>query len=147
MPIYSKSQTEVEGLDELIKAFMKLGEEALPKLKDASNEAGKEVLDKALSKVLVGDTANLKSSVSLGKARISSKYPYRVFSKVTYKAKKARYAANVELGHKIVINGNSVAIAKEKPFLRPAADESEASVIQKLSNAMGKALDEMGGLK
>lgn len=147
MAIYSKSQTEVEGLDELIKAFLNLGDDALVMLKDASDEAGKTVLEKAISKAPEGETKALKANLYLGKAKISKKFPFRIFSKVTYRGKKAGHTSRVELGHKIVVNGNSVGVAKEQPFLRPAADETEAYVIKKLSDAMSKAVDEMGGLK
>ena len=145
MTLYSKSQTTVEGLDELIKAFMDLGEEALPHLKKASDEAGQSVLNKAKQKAPV-DTRNLQTKLKLAKARKSSKYPYRVFSKVTF-GKGAAYAVPVELGHKLVMHGKTVGAVKERPFLRPAADESKAEVVSAIADGINKALEQMGGKK
>lgn len=145
MTIYSRSQTTIKGLDELIKAFKDLGEDALPYLKDAANEAGDHVLSKTKEKVPV-DTGNLEIKLKLTKARKSNKYPYRVFSKVSF-SKGAAYAVPLELGHKLVKNGNVVGAIKEKPFLRPAADESKDEVISSIAKGMNKALEQMGGLK
>lgn len=145
MTIFSKSQTTIEGLDELIKAFNELGEDALPYLKDAANDAGSSVLDRARENVPVL-SGQLKSKLKLGKARISSKYPYRVFSKVTF-TKDVAYAVPLELGHKLVKNGAVVGGVSERPFMRPAADESEGAAIRTLSEGMNKALEKMGGRK
>ena len=145
MTIYSKSQTTVEGLDELIKAFMDLGEESIPYLKDASNEAGQLVLNRTKQKVPV-KTGNLRNKLKLGKSKKSSKYPYRVFSKVTV-GKGAEYYVPLELGHKLVINGETVGAIEGRPFLRPAADESKEDVVRIVAGAMNKALEQMGGRK
>lgn len=149
MAIKSKS---VEGLDELIKAFMTLGDEAKTYVKEASNDAGLIILNKAKSKVAL-DTGLLKSKLCLRKARLSKNYPFRIFSSVTYEGKRwnndsgGNHAALVELGHKIVRNGNVVGTVKAQPYLRPAADESRELVIEKVANAMTEALENMGGLK
>lgn len=143
MSINSKSQTIVEGLDELIKAFMKLGDEAMPYVKDGANEAGAHVLSKAKAKVSVR-TGNLKNRLKLSKAKISGKYPYRVSSKVTAR-KGAAYMVPLELGHRLVIKGKTAGAVKERPFLRPAADESKDEVVSVISRSLDKALKEMGG--
>jgi len=145
MTIHSKNQTTIDGLDELIDAFMKLPEESLVFLKNASNSAGDIVLNKSKQKAPV-DTRNLQNSLKLVKAKKSSKYPYRVFSKVTL-GKGSAYAVPVELGHKLVKNGNVVGAVNEKPFLRPAADESKNEVLSIVADAMNKALEQMGGRK
>ena len=145
MAIHSKSQTTVEGLDELISAFQKLGDEAIPYILQGSNEAGGEVLRKAVSKVPV-DTGNLKQKLKVIKAKKSAKYPYRVFSKVTF-PKEAAYAVPLELGHNLVIDGKKVGVVKERPFLRPAADESKENVVKAIAASMNKALGEMGGMR
>lgn len=142
MAIYSKS---VEGLDELIAAFMKLPEDALKYMKDASNEAGAVVLGATKQRV-PERTGKLKGALKLGKARKSGKYPYRVFSKVTFPSS-AAYAAPLELGHKIVVNGKVVGAVTERPFMRPAADESAGAVEKIMIDAMTKALEQMGGMK
>lgn len=145
MAIHSKNQTTVEGLDELISAFQKLGEEAMPYVMQGSNEAGGEVLRKAVSKVPV-DTGNLKRKLKVIKAKKSAKYPYRVFSSVTF-SQGAAYAVPLELGHKLVIDGKKVGVVKERPFLRPAADESKEDVVKAIAASMNKALGEMGGIR
>jgi HK97 gp10 family phage protein len=145
MAIYSKSQTTVEGLDELISAFQKLGDEAIPHLLNGSNEAGSEVLRKAKIKVPV-DSGNLKRRLKMFKAKKSAKYPYLVFSKVTF-TREVAYAVPLELGHRIIVNGKSVGVAKERPFLRPAADESKEDVVKTIAASINKALGEMGGMR
>ena len=145
MKIYSKSQNTIEGLDELISAFKKLGDEAMPYVMQGSNEGGKEVLQKAVRFVPV-DTGNVKRRLKVIKAKRSAKYPYRVFSKVTF-SKGAAYAVPLELGHNIVINGTKVGVVKARPFLRPAADESKEEVVKAIADAMNQALSKMGGLR
>jgi len=140
MTTYSKS---VDGLDELISAFMKLPDDALKYLQDAANDAGNVVLNKTKQNVPEG-TGQLKSKLKLGKAKKSSKYPYRVFSKVTFPNSVA-HGVPLELGHKLVKNGNTYGAVSERPFLRPAADESGDDVTQRIADAMNKALENMGG--
>lgn len=145
MAHFKDANIEIEGLDELMKAFKDLPEESLIYLKDAANTAGEVVLSKSKEKAPV-DTRNLQSKLKLGKAKKSSKYPYRVFSKVTF-GKGAAYAVPLELGHKLVTDGKTWGEVKERPFLRPAADESRDGVANILAEAMQKALEQMGGLK
>jgi len=141
----SPDNIKIEGLDELMKAFAALGEEALPYLKEGADQAGSLVLDKTIS-MAPEDTGNLKKKLKLGKAKKSSKYPYRVFSKVTF-TQGASYAVPVELGHKLVINGNTVGTIKERPFMRPAADACRSQSDDIMIGAMNKALEQMGGKK
>ena len=145
MTIYSKSQTVIEGLDELIEAFTAVGEKAKPVIRKAVDVASIEVLAKVKSKAPVL-TGTLKANLKMGKATVSKKYPFRVNGKVTFSSK-GSHAVPVELGHRIVINGKQVGTVKEKPFMRPAADESEPYVIKTIVDAMNKALDEFGGVK
>ena len=136
----------IEGLDELIEAFMKLPEDAMQYVKDGSNEAGNVVLAKAQAKVPV-KTGNLKGKLKLGKAKKSSKNPYQVFSKVTA-GKGAAYMTPLELGHHLVFMGHDTDTDIEpRPFLRPAADESKDEVASIIAESLNKALDEMGGNK
>lgn len=142
MAIRSKS---VEGLDELIKAFNDLGDEALPYLMEGATEGGGVVLSKVKSKVPI-DSGELKKNLKLTKAKAGKKNKYNVFSKVTF-TPKVKYGIYVELGHKIVLNGNVVGTAKSQPFLRPGADESKDAVVDAIARALNKAIDKMGGLK
>ena len=82
MAINSKSQTVVEGLDELIKAFAALGDEAMPKLKAAADGAGEIVLQKAKTKVPV-KPGHLRDKLKLGKMKTKvGKYLY--YTKITF---------------------------------------------------------------
>lgn len=145
MAIHSGSQTTITGLDELIDAFMKLPEESVVYLKEASDEAGAIVLQKAKDKVPVL-TGVTKVKLKLTKAKISSKSPYKIFSKVSA-GKGAAAMGPLELGHKLVLNGKTVGVVKERPFLRPAADESKDDVVNSVAEAMNRALENMGGIK
>lgn len=146
MAHFKDSNIEIEGLDELIEACANLPEEAIKYIKDGSDKAGGIVLNKAKQKVPV-KTGNLQSKLKLGRAKISGKYPYRVFSKVTT-AKGAAYMVPLELGHRLVYFGQKVnAQVEPKPFLRPAADESKDEVAGVIAAALNEALDKFGGLK
>ena len=136
---------EIDGLDELIRDFTKLGDNALPYLYDSATEATNYVLNKAREKVPVR-TGVLKKSLTARKISKSKKYPYRVFGSVTFKPK-GYYGVFVELGHKLKIQGNTVGTVKEKPFLRPAADESRSEVGRIIAKGLNKALEKFGGAK
>ena len=135
---------KIEGLDELMKAFAAIGDEAMVYLKEASDEAGAAVLAKAQAKV-PERTGKLKSKLKLTKSK-AKKGSYKIFSKVGF-SKGVMYGVPLELGHKLVIHGNTVGTVKEKPYLRSAADESKGEVVSIITGAMNKALDKMGGLK
>jgi len=135
----------IKGLDELIDAFMDLPIEAMDYLKIASDEAGAIVLVKAKQKVPV-KTGNLKSKLKLTKAKRSDKRPYFIASRIST-SKGASYLVPLELGHKLVRNGKTIGTVKERPFLRPAADESKEEVAAIMTAALNKAIDKMGGLK
>ena len=139
------SKIIIEGLDELIRDFTKLGDNALIYLHDSAAEATGHVLNKAREKVPVR-TGVLKKSLTARKVKKSKKYPYRVFGSVTFKPK-GYYGVFVELGHKLKIQGNTVGTVKEKPFLRPAADESRSEVGRIIAKGLNKALEKFGGAK
>lgn len=136
---------EIEGLDELITAFMKLPDEAMEYLKDASNVSGNMILEKAKQKVPVKSSL-LKSKLKLTKAKRSDNKPYSINARITV-GKGAAYIVPLELGHKLVRSGNTVGKVEERPFLRPAADESKQAVATIMTSAMDKAINEMGGKK
>ena len=145
MAIYSNS---IPGMDELIKAFEKLPEEALTFVEKGSYEPTQKIIHRArvyLEKhIKTGHmfSAGLKAS----KPSKRRKYKYTVFSKVWF-AKGAAYGVPLELGHNIVKSGKVVGHVPAKPFLRPAADESKGDVISAMTKAMNEAIDKMGGLK
>lgn len=146
MTIYTKSQTAVIGLTELVEAFKELGEDALPYLKDASNSAGEVVLTKIKSKIN-NQSNDLSNALKVYKAGRSKKYPYRVFSKITTPAGKIKYVRALELGHPLTKDGKIYGRVKAHPFMRPGADESKEEVISLIAGGLNKAIDKMGGVK
>lgn len=147
MANFKGNQVEITGLEELIKAFMELPKDSLVYLKEGANEAAAVVLDKAKSKAPVR-SGKLRDKLKIGNARLSNKYPYRVFAKVTA-AKGVGYYVPLELGHNIKFSqkGNVVGHVDERPYLRPAADESREEARAMMIGAMNKALENMGGKK
>jgi HK97 gp10 family phage protein len=143
MAIYSK---DIVGLDELIKDLQGFGEKAIQLLKPAADEAGEIVLTKAKAKVNVSDEiakhAHLREVLKLVKSRVK-KGECKYSNKITF-PKSAAYAVPLELGHRLVRNGKKIGTVKEKPFLRPAADESREKVENIFINAMDRALKELG---
>jgi len=140
MAIYSKSQTTVEGLDELIKECKKLGDDAVPFIKKVSDKIGNKILDRARQLVPV-DTGKLKNSLYLKKP---TNKKLNIYSLVGI-GKEALYGIPLELGHKLVFFGKKTGLkVKERPFLRPAADENKEYAVQEIANAMNEALNTFG---
>lgn len=139
----NEKDVSIEGLDELIKAFAALGDESLPLIKDAVNDAGEVVLRRAKEKVPV-KTGVTKSQLKLQKARISKKATHKIIA--TIKAGKgAAPLAPLELGHRLFFMGHKTnRDVAARPFLRPAADESKNEVAGIIADAMNKALKEWG---
>lgn len=138
---------EIEGLNELIKAFAELGADALYKLSEPSVEAAEIVCERAKAKV--NDvTGELKNNIIVKKpGRSRNKKRYQIFAKVTLKGGQdgGQHGVPLELGHRLVFFGKKTyKKVKEGPFLRPAADESKEDVANIMAKAMNKVLDEWG---
>jgi predicted KAP-like P-loop ATPase len=150
MAINSKSQTTVEGLDDLVDSFLKLPEEAVTFLEEASISPAQKILDKAKANVAkynkFSDSGTLQKSLKLGKPNKKRKNKYEVFSKVSFPAS-AAHGVPLELGHKLVINGKIVGDVEEHAFLRPAAEENVDNVINAVADGINKALETFGGEK
>jgi len=140
-------EIKLEGLDELIEAFAKLPDKAAEMIKPAVEQAGNLVLEKAKQKVSVG-TGNLRDSLRLKKGRLK---PGRagIIHNITWGSDVRGYAAPLELGHSIRFKkgGPTLGKVEARPYLRPAADESKEQVLDIITNAMNKAIEEMGGRK
>lgn len=140
---------EIEGLDELIKAFSALGADALYKLSEPSVEAAQIVCNRAKAKIN-DDTGNLKNNIIVKKpGRSRNKQKYQIFAKVTLKGSRygsgGQYGVPLELGHRLYFFGKKTNTeVKERPFLRPAADESKDEVANIMAAGMNKVLDEWG---
>ncbi len=133
---------EIEGLDELIKLFNKFGDDALPHIKAAADNAGEIVLKKAKQKVPVKE-GKLRDNLKLTKAKGTKSNPLRITAKVGFTAKTA-HGVPLELGHRLIYFGKDTGLKVEgKPFLRPAADESKNEVEQAITQAIDKALKEL----
>jgi len=140
MAIYSDT---IVGLDDLIKDFLKLPDEAVKYVERASEESGEKVLrdTKALVPVLTG---NLRDDLRLRKPNMRRKKKYIIFSQVTF-TKQAGYATSLELGHKKVLWGKKTGgKVQERPFMRPAADANRQYVTNIMAEAMSRALRDFG---
>lgn len=133
----------IDGLDELMKAFAKLGDDAIIKLEPASIAGAEKVLHKARQKL----EPHYKTGEGFHSLKVvkpsKKKGKYSIFSKVTF-GKGGAHLVPLELGHKLVINGKQVGTVKAVPVLRPAADESKDMVVDLITAAMNKALEEWG---
>lgn len=138
------NNTSIEGLDAFIKDLLKFGDSAMPYMKKASDEAGSIIWSKAVRKVPI-NLGLLQVSLKRTKSRLKPG-KYYVDSKISID-KGAAYGVPVELGHNIVINGRIVGAIQARPFMRPAADESKDEIIRIMTDAMNKALAELGDKK
>ena len=67
-----------------------------------------------------------------------------IYARVTF-GKDAAYGVPLELGHRLVYFGKKTyQHVNERPFLRPAADESKEDVADIMAAGMNKVLDEWG---
>ena len=114
------------------------------KLSEPSTRAAKLVCARAASKIH-DVTGNLGIKLTVRKpGRQKNHKAYQIFAKVTF-GKGAAYGVPLELGHRLIFFGKkTLKTVKERPFLRPAADESKEEVIGIMSDAMNKILGEWG---
>lgn len=132
---------KIEGLDELIKDFAKLGDDAIKELKEPATEAAAMVLERARGKI-----HNRTGELSRGLKVVRPRKPKnnRIYARVTF-GKDVAYAVPLELGHRLWFMGRKTnKDVPEKPFLRPAADESKEEVADIMAKAMNKILAEWG---
>lgn len=140
----------VEGLNALVKDLAEFGNEALPGMAEASNEAAEVVLHRAKALVHVSseDKRHLRDYLVVQKGRVKrikgaggqKKHAY--YAKVTFK-KGGEHAIPLELGHKLVVHGKTVGKVQAYPFLRPAADNSKQQVYQILIDEMNNQLERL----
>jgi len=135
---------KIEGLEELIRATARIGQQAMPIIKIESDKAGKVILEAAKQNVSVKSGAlqkNLKQSKRKIKAGKLSTFNYVGFDK------KHAYGVPLELGHRLIIKGTPAGAVTERPFLRPAADANKTMTTDAITAGMDKALNELGGKK
>jgi len=138
------TELKLEGLDDLIKDFSKLGENAYEALRPSATEAAEIVLERARGNIR-DRTGTLSKSLKVVKPGKKKAQSGVIYAKVTY-GKDAYYAKFVELGHRLVYFGKKTyKKVNERPFLRPAADESKEDVANIMATGMNKILDEWGG--
>ena len=134
---------KLEGLDDLIKDFSKLSEDAYEALRPSATEAAEIVLDKARRNVRdkAGTLSRSLKIIKPGKKKAKSGV---IYARVTF-GKDAAYGVPLELGHRLVYFGKKTyQHVNERPFLRPAADESKEDVADIMAAGMNKVLDEWG---
>lgn len=135
---------EIDGLDELVKALADLGEDAVQELREPVISAAEIIKERAKTHIH-NRSGDLAKSLKVSKPSKRSKNKYKVISQVQI-GKGGKHGIPLELGHRLVYFGHKTYThIPEKPFLRPAADESKEEVIDMITNAMNKTIDKMGG--
>lgn len=140
--------SDIEGLDELLKAFAALPEDAINTVNPIIAKDTQIIINKARAILAKRNkTGALSRSLKSNRPKRSGKYKYQIFGSV-YFAPGGRHGVPLELGHKFsgYLAGKPGRV-EEKPFLRPAADESEAEIMDDLIAGINKALDNFGGRK
>jgi len=144
---------DVEGLDALMKAFEKLGADAIKGVEDASTESAEIIKTRAVA-LAPGPTGrksgkwahapgNLKNKIKAKAPAKGRKNKLKVTASVSF-SPGAAYGVPVELGHKVVRNGRVVGEAAPHPFLRPAADENRGTVEKNVADAINESLEDWG---
>lgn len=138
-----EQDVKIEGLEDLIKEFSKLGEDAFEKLKPYSTQAAEVVLNRARGKIH-NRTGNLARSLKVTKPSKKNTQSGLVVAKIGF-SKAGAYGVPLELGHRLWYFGKKTNKDVEpRPFLRPAADESKDETRDLIANGMNKILDEWG---
>ena len=138
-----EQDVKIEGLEDLIKEFSKLGEDAFDKLKPYSTQAAEVVLNRARGKIH-DRTGNLSRSLKVTKPSKKNTQSGLIVAKIGF-SKAGAYGVPLELGHRLWYFGKKTNRDVEaRPFLRPAADESKEETTKIITDGMNKILDEWG---
>ena len=134
---------DLVGDEELIAAFKELGEDAIYRLEQPSIQAANVILAKAKSIVPVAEVngGDLKRSLKVYKPGKRNKKAYQIIARVGF-GKGAMHGVPLELGHRLFSHGEFAGYVNQKPYLRPAADESKAAVASIMSEAMNEVIKE-----
>jgi len=149
----------IEGLDELIKDFLKFGDKAMEQLKGATNYSTMILYHAAKDKIN-SRSGNLARALHIIPARISKSTKSIVSGRVELSTasknkEAAEYGAYVELGHKIMktkgvydkgvmVGGKWLGHVEARPFMRPASDENKEIVANIFIKAMDRIIKELG---
>lgn len=137
------TELKFEGLEDLMKEFSKLGENAYEALRPSATEAAEIVLERARGNIR-DRTGTLSRSLKIIKPGKKKAKSGVIYARVTF-GKDAAYGVPLELGHRLVFFGKKTyKKVNERPFLRPAADESKEEVANIMAAGMNKILDEWG---
>ena len=137
------TELKFEGLEDLMKEFSKLGENAYEALRPSATEAAEIVLERVRGNIR-DRTGTLSRSLKIIKPGKKKAKSGVIYARVTF-GKDAAYGVPLELGHRFVYFGKKTyKKVNERPFLRPAADESKEEVANIMATGMNKILDEWG---
>ena len=126
-----------------MKEFSKLGENAYEALRPSATEAAEIVLERVRGNIR-DRTGTLSRSLKIIKPGKKKAKSGVIYARVTF-GKDAAYGVPLELGHRLVYFGKKTyKKVNERPFLRPAADESKEEVANIMATGMNKILDEWG---
>lgn len=144
---------KIDGLEELIKQLPPLTNNAMNRLEDAANRGGNIILQKAISKAPIGYkkvngslemSGKLMENLKWKPAKSNQQQKFKTSGYVWF-SDDTKYGIYVELGHKLVRNGKTIKTVQEKPFLRPAADESRTKVRNIMTDALNDVIKNYGG--
>lgn len=140
---------KIEGLDELVRAFAQLPDDAVKSIKPVATASANKVLAKAQSNLTSGGhvrRGNLLKSLKVNKPKAGAKYKYYIFSSVWF-GESGRHGVPLELGHRFsgyLWRQANTRKVEPVPFLRNAADELEQQVMDDLVQGIDAALDKFG---
>lgn len=129
---------DTKDFDAFFKGLKELPEAAMLEIMSGLDSAAQVVFVKALEKAPVR-TGAIKNSIKKQRAKRKGLYASSAVKLTDTRA------IPLELGHRVISHGKIAGVAKERPFLRPAFDESKDEVEKKLVDAFNRAMDKMGG--
>ncbi len=127
--------TGVNQIDQVLKGLPNQLQHRV--LQAAHAEASNPLLAKAKSIVPVR-TGKLKNSISVNKPSITRASQIGI---VEVGPMGVNYGSFVEFGHNLVTrSGVKIGFVKERPYLKPAFDQTKGIVIQNITNSIAKKL-------
>lgn len=143
---------KIDGLDDLVRDLQAFGDAGIRRLKPALKDATEIIAATARMKAPVG-TRTEEAALKKGGIKLKNGIVVKVsnYRKGSYKvsgyiglAPGAAHGVPVELGHRLVYFGRkTLRHVAERPFLRPAADESKNAVATIMTEAINQALEEL----
>lgn len=123
---------EIEGIEEVLKAFEKLGDDSKLVLHAAVNKGAEQLAPLIKANIPVGseDDIHLRDAIKISKAK--PKKTLKQSANINVGKKSADYGFHVETGRKGV---------SPRPFMRSTTDQHQAEIAETVANEI---LDRLG---